>query len=237
VIPDGSYSDHAGATADIKGPTWVASIVNAVGGYDNAGKRLPKQCNYWENTVVVITWDDWGGWYDHVLPWNCTPGPNGTCQGYSNNTGSQYVYGFRVPLMVVSAYAKKGYISGALPPYGPGEVVPFVHDFGSILNFIEYAFGHHGIPLSFPGFPGKGISPAYPYADYLAPDGPFSDHTLTLYSLSDFFEFDKPPRKFRPIAIAPPYQQYDANYFENYGLHPGDHPPADPDDDGIEAED
>ncbi len=237
VIPDGSYSDHAGATADIKGPTWVASIVNAVGGYDNSGKRLPKNCNYWSNTVVLITWDDWGGWYDHVLPWNCQPGPNGSCQGYSNGTGNEYVYGFRVPLLVVSAYAKQGYISGALPPNGPGEVVPFVHDFGSILNFTEYALGHNGIPLSFPGFPGQGISPAYPYADYLAPDGPFSDHTVTLYSLSDFFDFGKPPRKFRPIGVAPPYQQYDANYFENYGLHKGDRAPADPDDDAIEAED
>ncbi|HXM63138.1 MAG TPA: alkaline phosphatase family protein [Terriglobales bacterium] len=236
VIPDGSYSDHAGANADIKGPTWVAAIVNAVGGYDNSGKPLPTKCNYWSNTVVLVTWDDWGGWYDHVLPWNCKPGPGGTCQGYSNNTGSQYVYGFRVPLLVVSAYAKKGYISGALPPYGPGKVVPYVHDFGSILNFIEYAFGKNGVPLSFPGAAGLGISPTYPYADYLAPDAPFSDHNATLYSLSDFFDFSQKAREFHPLAIAPPYQQYNAEYYENYGLHAGDHPPADPDDDAIEAQ-
>jgi phospholipase C len=235
VIPDGSYSDHAGAKADVKGASWIASIVNAVGGYDNAGKPLPKNCNYWSNTVVLITWDDWGGWYDHVLPWNCHPGPNGNCEGYANGTGSQYVYGFRVPLLVVSAYAKKGYISGALPPYGPGEVAPYVHDFGSMLNFIEYAFGKKGIPLSFPGSPGLGISPPYPYADFLAPDAPFSDHNASLYSLADFFDFTKPARKFKPLTLAPQFQQYNAAYFENYGLHKGDQAPQDPDDDALEA--
>ena len=146
------------------------------------------------------------------------------------------MYGFRVPLLVVSAYAKKGYISGALPPYGPGEVAPYVHDFGSLLNFIEYAFGNNGTPLSFPGYPGLGISPTYPYADYLAPDAPFSDHNATLYSLSDFFDFSQKARPFHPLAIAPAYQQYNAEYFENYGGHDGDHPPADPDDDAIEAQ-
>jgi phospholipase C len=76
--------------------------------------------SYWSNTAIIITWDDWGGWYDHVPP------PQVIIN--NNNWGSGYVYGFRVPLIVVSPYAKPGYISHV------------THDFGSILNFIEQVF-------------------------------------------------------------------------------------------------
>jgi hypothetical protein len=82
--------------------------------------------------------------------------------------------GFRVPLVVVSAYnyrpqGKAGYISGVCVAPGncPNEKPPYIHDFGSILNFIEYAFGTSGNPLGGTG----GISPSYPYADHFAPDG------------------------------------------------------------------
>ena len=108
VIPDGKQSDHASSN-DGSGPSWVASIVNAIG---NSG--------YWSNTAIIITWDDWGGWYDHVAPKVINDG---------KSWGSGYVYGFRVPLIVVSPYAKAGYISHA------------THDFGSILRFIEETFG------------------------------------------------------------------------------------------------
>jgi phospholipase C len=108
VIPDGKSSDHA-RTNDGSGPSWVASIVNAIG-----------NSAYWPNTAIIITWDDWGGWYDHVTP-------NVINDGVS--WGSGYVYGFRVPLIVVSPYAKTAYISHV------------THDFGSILKFIETTFG------------------------------------------------------------------------------------------------
>jgi phospholipase C len=100
VIPDGRASDHPGAT-DGSGPSWVASIVNAIG-----------SSPYWSNTAILITWDDWGGWYDHVAP---------TIQ-------NSYEYGFRVPLIVVSPYAKRAYVSHV------------THDFGSLLKFIESNF-------------------------------------------------------------------------------------------------
>jgi len=68
VIPTALESDHATQT-DGSGPSWVAAIVNAVG-------KQPK-CNdgetYWDDTVILITWDDWGGWYDHVVPRQCLP--------------------------------------------------------------------------------------------------------------------------------------------------------------------
>jgi hypothetical protein len=65
--------------------------------------------------------------------------------GYSNGTGQQYVYGFCVPLMVVGAYAKPGYVSGAhVNPPLDCQHNTYCHDFRSILNFIEYAFGTGG---------------------------------------------------------------------------------------------
>jgi phospholipase C len=107
VIPDGKSSDHALAN-DGSGPAWVASIVNAIG-----------TSAYWQNTAIIITWDDWGGWYDHVAPTVINDGVS---------WGSGYVYGFRVPLIVVSPYAKSAYISHVH------------HDFGSILKLIETTF-------------------------------------------------------------------------------------------------
>ena len=109
VIPNGNRSDHAKSN-DGTGPAWVSSIVNAIG-----------SSSYWGNTAIIITWDDWGGWYDHVPPTKVIS------DGLS--WGSGYVYGFRVPMIVVSPYAKPAYISH----------VP--HDFGSILKFIETTFG------------------------------------------------------------------------------------------------
>jgi phospholipase C len=109
VIPAGQNSDHAGSVDNTGGPSWVAAIVNAIG-----------TSSYWSNTAIILTWDDWGGWYDHVPP------PKVINDGTS--WGSGYVYGFRVPLIVISPYAKAAYISHV------------DHDFGSILNFIEGTF-------------------------------------------------------------------------------------------------
>ena len=101
VVPSGRTSDHPSFN-DGSGPSWVASIVNAIG-----------NSPYWSNTVIFITWDDWGGWYDHVAP----------------SVINSYEYGFRVPLIVVSPFAKPGYVSHV------------THDFGSILKFIEEVYG------------------------------------------------------------------------------------------------
>jgi phospholipase C len=97
VIPDQDESDHPGTSSDT-GPSWVASIVNAIG-----------QSNYWDHTAIVIVWDDWGGLYDNMPP---------KVMDYGG-------LGFRVPAIVVSAYAKAGYISKTN------------YEFGSILRYIE----------------------------------------------------------------------------------------------------
>jgi phospholipase C len=110
VIPDGQDSDHALANNGC-GPSWVTSIVNAIG-----------NSPYWSNTVIILAWDDWGGWYDHVPPPQVLAGSNCT------QWGCGYVYGFRVPMIVMSPYVKPRYISHVN------------HDFGSILKFIETKF-------------------------------------------------------------------------------------------------
>ena len=112
VIPTGANSDHAKSN-DGGGPSWVASIVNAIGN----STACDNGAGYWNNTAIFITWDDWGGWYDHERP---------TILGQPQG---DYQYGFRVPLVVVSAYTPAGYINNAR------------HDFGSILRFVEQNFG------------------------------------------------------------------------------------------------
>jgi phospholipase C len=203
VTPDGAWSDHAGCATGNNcntaayGPSWVAAIVNGIGG-GMTGSTCNTSTNpyYWNNTVIFVVWDDWGGWYDHVLP----PKPN----GYAGNSGNgqQYVYGLRVPLLVVSAYSyKQGYISGAASsnsvnacPISPNT--KYCHDFGSILNFIEYAFGSNNKSLG-------EIYSSYHYADYYAWDGPNVCGIQCPYSLSDFFNFNASPSSF--TAISAPY--------------------------------
>jgi phospholipase C len=67
----------------------------------------------WKSTAIFVTWDDYGGFYDHVPP----PQVDG------------YGFGIRVPLIIISPYAKDGFVSGEL-----GE-------FSSVLRFIEDNWG------------------------------------------------------------------------------------------------
>jgi phospholipase C len=103
VTPTALASDHALATNG-SGPSWVAAIVNAIG---------ESKYKYWNNTAIFVTWDDWGGWYDHVPP----------------HIYNSYELGFRVPLLVISAYAKTRYVSHVQ------------YEFGSILKTTEEFFG------------------------------------------------------------------------------------------------
>ncbi|HVM91411.1 MAG TPA: alkaline phosphatase family protein [Terriglobales bacterium] len=111
VTPSSYYSDHPGGTST--GPQWVSSIVNTV--FNNP--KCPNGETYWQNTAILITWDDWGGWYDHVPP----PPSSSSCPDV-------FCMGFRVPFMVVSPYTPPGYVSNT------------TLDFGSILRFVEENF-------------------------------------------------------------------------------------------------
>jgi phospholipase C len=82
VTPDWADSDHPGAEIG-QGQAWVTKLVNAV-------MKSPD----WNSSAIFLAWDDWGGFYDHVKP------PVVDRQGY----------GLRVPGIVISPYAKRGYV-------------------------------------------------------------------------------------------------------------------------------
>jgi phospholipase C len=100
VIPTLYDSDHPASGCN-GGPWWVTKVVNAIG-----------TSQYWDSTAIVLVWDDWGGWYDNVPP------------KYTNPS----TLGFRVPMIVISPWAKPGYIAHTQ------------YDDGSILKFIEQTF-------------------------------------------------------------------------------------------------
>ena len=101
ITPTCDNSDHAGCGSKT-GPSWVASLVNAIG-----------ESKYWDSTAIFIFWDDYGGWYDPAAPKKLD---------YDG-------LGMRLPLLIVSAYAKKGLVSHTH------------YEHGSILKFVEETFG------------------------------------------------------------------------------------------------
>ena len=82
VIPSGDDSEHPPATIS-RGQNHVTQVINAI-------MRSPD----WSSTAIFLAWDDWGGFYDHVAP------PKVDGQGY----------GIRVPGLVISPYARAGYV-------------------------------------------------------------------------------------------------------------------------------
>ncbi len=98
--PTGLTSDHP-PNALQGGQNFVTKQINAI-----------MQSPYWNNTAIFVTWDDWGGFYDHVKP------------PVIDHVG----LGPRVPLLVISPYAKAGYIS-----HQQGE-------FSSFAKFVEENF-------------------------------------------------------------------------------------------------
>jgi phospholipase C len=101
ITPTFEASDHSGS-GSTKGPAWVASLVNAIG-----------ESPFWNSTAVFIIWDDWGGWFDSVAP------------VYEDYDG----LGFRVPMLMISPYAKKGYVTHVQ------------YETSSVVRFMEDAFG------------------------------------------------------------------------------------------------
>ena len=123
VTPTAKNSDHpAGGypSSNDGGPAWVASIINGVSSSSCADILNGVPVPYWQDTAIIVTWDDWGGFYDHVLPVFLSAPKLG--QG-------DYQLGFRVPLLFVSAYTN------------PTIDSKNRYDFGSILRFAEQNFG------------------------------------------------------------------------------------------------
>jgi phospholipase C len=101
ITPMCENSDHPNCGGGY-GPSWVASLVNAIGG-----------SKFWDSTVIFVQWDDWGGLYDHVKP------------PFKDYDG----LGFRVPLLVISPYAKQNHVSSVQ------------YETASVLRFAEDLFG------------------------------------------------------------------------------------------------
>jgi phospholipase C len=101
IFPSAEESEHP--LTDVRIGMWyVTAVVNAL-----------MKSSAWPHTVLVITWDEYGGFYDHVAP----PTRNGA------------MLGPRVPALIVSPYARVGFI----------DHTPM--DFSSILRFVEDRFG------------------------------------------------------------------------------------------------
>jgi phospholipase C len=98
VTPVCADSDHV-ACGGGYGPSWVAALINTVG-----------KSKFWNSTAIFVQWDDWGGLYDHVAP------------HYYDRDG----LGFRVPLLVISPYAKQNFVSHV--HYETASVLRFAED-------------------------------------------------------------------------------------------------------------
>jgi phospholipase C len=101
ITPTNATSDHPGLVSSA-GPAWVASVVNAIG-----------KSKFWNSTAIFIIWDDWGGWFDPVPP------------VFENYDG----LGFRVGMLIVSPYAKQGYVTHVQ------------YETASVLRYMEDNFG------------------------------------------------------------------------------------------------
>lgn len=100
MVPSGA-SEHPPGSIQA-GERFIRTLITAI-----------MRSDQWDSTAFMWTYDDWGGWYDHVRPPQV----------------DEYGYGFRAPALMVSAYAKPGYIDST------------TLDFTSMLAFIEYNWG------------------------------------------------------------------------------------------------
>jgi phospholipase C len=112
-------SEHPGSSGQtVKlGAEWTAARVTNLG-------RSPQ----WPKMAIFITWDDWGGWYDHVNSPEKDTWTGGGPKGGPSYTGTQFSYGPRVGCLVISPYSKKGLSS-------------VFHSHVSLVKFCEATFG------------------------------------------------------------------------------------------------
>jgi phospholipase C len=148
VEPDWKHSEHPAALVST-GQAWVTRLVNTV-------MRGPN----WSSTAIFLAWDDWGGFYDNVVP------PKVDALGY----------GLRVPALVISPYAKRGYVDHQ------------TLSFDAYLKFIEDDF--------------LGGTRLDPRTDGRPDPRPtVRENVRVLGNLLSDFDFSKPPRK--PLILPP----------------------------------
>ncbi len=147
ISPDGAVSEHPPALIS-DGQAYVTELINAI-----------MQGPDWDSTAIFLAWDDWGGFYDHVVP------PQVDENGY----------GLRVPGLVISPYAKRGYIDHQ------------TLSFDAYVKFIENLF-----------LGGQRIDPATDGRADSRPD--VRENASQLGDLLQDFDFSQSPRK--PVILS-----------------------------------
>ena len=102
VVPGPGVNEHPGGPSVCVGENWTVDVVNRI-----------MRSKYWKSTAIFLTWDDFGGFYDHVAP------PQYDIMGL----------GPRAPLLIISPWAKQGYVDST------------EYEFSSVLKFIETVHG------------------------------------------------------------------------------------------------
>ena len=154
----GNFKKAASITADVKAGqlSQVSWVIGAPGGDEHPPADIQTGENsvadgivnavgaspYWPSAAVFITWDDYGGFFDHVPPPQV----------------DKYGYGFRVPCLIISPYAKAGFIDS------------IVNDHTSILKFVETRYGLS--PLSTRDAAANGLSEAFDFTQAPRPFAP-----------------------------------------------------------------
>ena len=151
IVPSGAVSEHPPAPTSA-GQAYVTSLINAV-------MRSPD----WETTAIFLAWDDWGGFYDHVAP----------------PAVDQNGYGLRVPGLVISPYAKHGYIDHQ------------TLSFDAYVKFIEDDFLN-----------GQRLDPKTDGRPDPRPD--VRENAPQLGDITQAFDFTKPPRPPLTLPTHPP---------------------------------
>jgi phospholipase C len=150
VVPDSTVSEHPPALVSA-GQAYVTMLVNAV-----------MQGPEWKNSAIFLSWDDWGGFYDHVVP------PRVDENGY----------GLRVPGLVISPYARQGYIDHQ------------TLSFDAYLKFIEDDFLH-----------GQRLDPKTDGRPDPRPD--VRENAAALGNLLNDFDFNQAPRPPLELPVNP----------------------------------
>ena len=153
VAPTQAVSEHPPALVN-KGQAYVTGLINMIMHGPN-----------WKSTAIFLAWDDWGGFYDHVAP------PTVDAQGY----------GLRVPALVISPYAKRGFVDHQ------------TLSFDAYLKFIEDDFLH-----------GARLDPKTDGRPDPRPD--VRENTQILGNLVEDFNFHQKPRRPLILPIHPPYR-------------------------------
>jgi phospholipase C len=152
IVPDQAVSEHPPAPISA-GQTYVTRLINAI-----------MRSRNWRSTAIFLCWDDWGGFYDHVPP------PNVDGQGY----------GLRVPALVISPYARRGFIDHQILSQD------------AYLKFIEDDFLH-----------GQRINPATDGRPDPRPN--VRENEPILGNLARDFNFNQKPRPQLVLPIHPPF--------------------------------